>query len=100
MFPIEEHKMSNAYTDKFVPPLILTELIFKQRPLSDRAFAEKLGISRRLWSLTQRGERAIGITLLEAIARTYSDMDSFILGYLRGEDRARIVAETEEQTAD
>lgn len=42
-----------------------------QEGMSNRQFAEKLGISTQLWQATRTGKRPIGLMLIKAIMRAY-----------------------------
>jgi len=65
---------------------LLEKLIQKQNDLrlNDAQFARKLGIvSRQLWQFTKTGKREVGFTLLRAVLRTYPDLTSDVIEYLR-----------------
>ena len=69
-------------------PKILTALIDKQveAGMTNQEFAAHLGISRSHWVQTRNGKKRVHLTLLQAIARTYPDMDGLILEFLRNDD--------------
>jgi hypothetical protein len=54
--------------------------------LSDRLFSKKLNVSLIYWGTIKRRQRNIGIKLLQAVARTFPDMDKYIWAYRRGEE--------------
>ncbi len=68
-------------------PLLLTKIEERQGELSDRAFSRVLGLPHTTYAEIRRGIRSLGMTFLEAIARTYPDLDPDICDFLRERGR-------------
>jgi len=66
------------------PTPLLLKLIDIQGNLSDLEFTGKLGIERSTWTHIRKGRRAVGITLLKAIIRTYPELTSDVINFLKG----------------
>lgn len=63
-------------------PLLFALIQLKGRT-SGREFSSKLKISPRYWEFVRSGNRPIGLTLLKAIAKTYPQLDGYVLAFLR-----------------
>lgn len=72
---------------------LLDKLITQQGKQSDYRFAARLGITRPLWQATRTGKLPIGLTLLRAIIRTYPELTTDVLDFLRGEDHEEEIKE-------
>lgn len=66
-------------------PKLLLDLIQDQKTskFTDAKFAHWLGISVPLWKKTKAGKRAVGLTLLRAIARVKPQAYQDIFEYLK-----------------
>lgn len=53
--------------------------------LTTGEFADRLGISRSMWSLTRRGLRRPGHLLLQGVMRQFPELASLCLVYIRDE---------------
>ncbi|MDQ5825064.1 MAG: hypothetical protein M3441_12780 [Chloroflexota bacterium] len=64
--------------------VLLDALVNQQRTLqlSDRAFANKLGISKALWIMTRQGDVPVGISLLAGVVREFGDLRDEVLDAL------------------
>lgn len=65
--------------------MLIDKLIEKQRQegLSDRLFAQKLGVSRQLWQFTRTGRTRIGERVCRGALRAYPDLTATILLFLQ-----------------
>lgn len=70
------------------PHPLLGKLIQLQQDakLSDYKFAQSLGVGRVIWYWTRKQKRPIGKTLLEAVAKTYPELNADVIDYLRSGD--------------
>ncbi len=57
------------------------KLIEKQRELklSDQRFADRLGISRQLWTKTRKGETTLGMSVLRGVLREFPSLTDDVL---------------------
>src|SRR5512146_108047 len=76
--------MVNTEVDK--KSRLLTKLMQREGELSDYKFAKKLGISRALWEFTRTGQKPIHLTLLKATIRTFPELCTEVIEFLRGEE--------------
>lgn len=65
--------------------MLLDSLKRKQQELglSDREFAERLGVPRVTWTCTRLGYKRIGETMLVAAARAFPELEQDVLLFLR-----------------
>lgn len=62
---------------------LIERLKEKQGNLSDADFAERLGISRQLWSLIKSGKHAEpGAKFLKAVVQTFPELNLAVMNYL------------------
>jgi len=71
--------------------LITQKLKAKQRELglADKAFAEKIGISRPLWALIKSGKREPKLKIVKGVVRVFPEFTVDIMAWLREQDRGR-----------
>jgi len=71
--------------------MLLDSLKTKQQELglSDREFAERLGVPRVTWTCTRLGHKRIGETMLAAVARAFPELDREVLLFLRSGEPLR-----------
>jgi transcriptional regulator with XRE-family HTH domain len=53
--------------------------------LSDSEMAERLGISRQMWSFTKNGRRWVGFAILQGIVRGFPELSAEALFFLRSD---------------
>ena len=65
--------------------MLLDSLKTKQQELglSDREFAEKLGVPRVTWTCTRLGYKRIGETILVAVVRAFPELEREVLLFVR-----------------
>jgi len=76
---------------------LLKALIQLKGKESGREFARKLKISPRYWELLYYGNRPIGITALKAIAKTFPELDGYVLAFLRDTQPPTVITIEEAQ---
>ncbi len=62
---------------------LLAALVDRQGQLSDRTFAQQLGIGHTLWSETKRGAYPVGMKILVAALRVFPELEQQVIAYLR-----------------
>jgi transcriptional regulator with XRE-family HTH domain len=65
------------------PLLLKLAAIQDNAGLSHRAFARKLGITNGQWSHVRAGTSSMGRKTLRAVARTFPQLETEVLSYLR-----------------
>jgi hypothetical protein len=61
---------------------LLAELVARQGTLSDRAYAQSLGVSHNTWTETRHGRLAPGWAVLTGAAALYPDLREPIAAYM------------------
>ena len=74
----------NQSTETFIKVLCARQSELK---LHDGEFAARIGISRPLWVQVRSGSKAVGLQLLQGVARAFPDLDDQVLAFLRGDSQ-------------